>query len=188
MHRTTSQCIQCHQTWNNKFFSRLLTVWSGDLSNCKPSVWTWQCWEDQVYAQNLKEWLKYAYDVANTASKFSQSRHTCLYDSKTKGVTLSTGDRVLVKVAAFDGKHKIADRCEDHLYIGISQPNPNIPVYKVSREDGERRCKTLHRNLLLPIGTRLPSPVQVPAPRSRVKQRNISMDKAESELNLNYFH
>ena len=33
-----------------------------------------------------------------------------LYDSKTKGVTLGTGDRVLVKVVAFDGKHKIADR------------------------------------------------------------------------------
>ena len=92
-----------------------------------------------TYVQNLKERLKSAYDIANTATKFSQSRHKALYDSKTKGVTLGTGDRVLVKVVAFDGKHKIADRWEDHPYIVISQPNPNIPVYKVSREDGERR-------------------------------------------------
>ena len=63
-----------------------------------------------TYVQNLKERLKSAYDVANTATKFSQSRHKALYDSKTKGVTLSTGDRVLVKVVAFDGKHKVADR------------------------------------------------------------------------------
>ena len=134
-----------------------------------------------TYVQNLKERLKSAYDIANTATKFSQSRHKALYDSKTKGVTLGTGDRVLVKVVAFDGKHKIADRWEDHPYIVLSQPNPDIPVYKVSREDGEGRCKTLHRNLLLPIGTRLPFPVLVPAPRSRVKQRDRSMDKAESE-------
>ena len=108
-----------------------------------------------TYVQNLKEPLKSAYDIANTATKFSQSRHKVLYDSKTKGGTLSTRDRLLVKVVAFDGKHKIADRWEDHPYTVISQPNPNIPVYKVRREDGEGRCKTLHRNLLLPIGTRL---------------------------------
>lgn len=123
------------------------------------------------YVQNLKERLNYAYTIANTASKISQSRHKTLYDSKTKGVTLSTGDRVLVKVVAYDGKHKIADRWEDHPYVVISQPITDIPVYKVSREDGEGRCKTLHRNLLFPIGTKIQSPVPVPAPRTRVKQK-----------------
>ena len=43
-----------------------------------------------TYVQNLKERLKSACDVANTANKFSQSRDKALYDSKTKRVTLST--------------------------------------------------------------------------------------------------
>ena len=48
---------------------------------------------------------------------------------------------MLVKVVAFDGKHTIADGWEDRPYIVISQPNPNIPVYKASREDGEGNAK-----------------------------------------------
>jgi hypothetical protein len=52
---------------------------------------------------------------------------------------LQVGDRVLVKVVAFDGKHKIADRWEDHPYIIMEQPNQDIPVFKVKREDGHGR-------------------------------------------------
>ena len=44
-------------------------------------------------------------------------------------VGLKVGDRVLVKVVAFDGKHKIANRWEDNPYIIIQQPNTNIPVF-----------------------------------------------------------
>lgn len=40
-----------------------------------------------------------------------------------------------MKVVVYDGKHKIADRWEDHLYVVISQPITDIPVYKASRED-----------------------------------------------------
>jgi hypothetical protein len=32
------------------------------------------------------------------------------YDLKVRGVALQEGDRILVKVVVFDGKHKIADR------------------------------------------------------------------------------
>ncbi|XP_065939406.1 uncharacterized protein [Magallana gigas] len=82
------------------------------------------------YVKNLKERLKFAYTIAGTATKICQSRNKAIYDSKTKGVSLGTGDRVLVKVVAYDGKHKIADRWEDHPYIVISQPITGIPVYK----------------------------------------------------------
>lgn len=86
------------------------------------------------------------------------------------------GDRVLVRVVSFDGKHKIQDRWEDHPYIIINQPNNEIPVFKVRREDGQGRIRTLHRNLLLPIGTKLASPT--PAPRNR-KRRTIRNQEVE---------
>jgi len=35
----------------------------------------------------------------------------------------------------------------------IRKPNPDIPVYVVRKEDGDGCLKTLHRNLLLPIGS-----------------------------------
>ena len=81
-------------------------------------------------------------------------------------VGLKVGDRVLVKVVAFDGKHKIANHWEDNPYIIIQQPNTNIPVFMSKSEDGKGRRKTLHRNLLLPIVSKLPS--LLPTPRQRV--------------------
>ncbi|KAL3841535.1 hypothetical protein ACJMK2_019662 [Sinanodonta woodiana] len=71
---------------------------------------------------------------------------------KARAATLQPGDRVLVKIVAFDGKHKISDRWETNAYIVESQPNPDIPVYTVRPEGGEGSKRTLHRNLLLPIG------------------------------------
>lgn len=122
------------------------------------------------YIENLQVRLERAYEGAKTASKNIQHRQKMYYDQKAKGVGLREGDHVLVKVVAFDGKHKIADRWEDTPYVVLQQPNTNVPVFKVKREDGEGRCKTLHTNLLLPIGSKLPS--HVPLPRHRVQSNN----------------
>ena len=59
---------------------------------------------------------------------------------------------MLVRKLAFDGKHKLANKWEDDMYIVRDQPNPEIPVYVVQQEDGSGRKRTLHRNHLLPIG------------------------------------
>jgi hypothetical protein len=45
----------------------------------------------------------------------------------------------------------------------LSQPNKGIPVFKVRKENNEGRTRTLHRNLLLPIGFICDKPT--PAPR-----------------------
>jgi hypothetical protein len=61
---------------------------------------------------------------------------------------------VLVRVLAFEGKHKIANRWEEDVYIVATQPNPDLPVYTVYKEvDPTQRQRTLHRNHLLPIGS-----------------------------------
>ncbi len=64
-----------------------------------------------------------------------------------------TGDRVLVRVVAFDGKQELSNKWEEDVYSVISQPNDSIPVYIVRKENGEGKKRTLHRNLLLPIGS-----------------------------------
>ena len=65
---------------------------------------------------------------------------------------MAVGDIVLIKILAHDGKHKLADKWSEDIYTVTEQPNSDIPVYKVKREDGEGIEKTLHRNHLLHIG------------------------------------
>ena len=53
----------------------------------------------------------------------------------------------------------------------VSQPNMDIPVYNLRKENNEGRARTLHRNLLLPIGyTR---DVPTPAPKKLLKRPPI---------------
>ena len=69
--------------------------------------------------------------------------------------TLEVGDRVLVKVVKFDGRHNLCNKWEEDIYIVTSKPNPDVPVYKVRKEDGSGRTRVLHRNLLLPVGSKM---------------------------------
>ena len=105
-----------------------------------------------VYVDKLKSRLTRSYELASSKSKMSQSRQKKNYDKHVRGAVVQAGDCVLVKVVAWDGKHKIADRWEDEPYAVLEQPNPDIPVYVVCREDKVGPKRTLHRNLLLPIG------------------------------------
>lgn len=103
------------------------------------------------YVENLKQRLQQAYDLAGEEARKSQQHQKKYYDRKVRGSTIEVGDRVLVEKLAYDGKHKIQDRWEEHAYEVIRQPNPEVPVFVLQREDGEGGLRTLHRNHLLPI-------------------------------------
>ena len=105
--------------------------------------------------------------LVSAKSKISQKRQKHNYDKRVRGAVVEPGDLVLVKVVAFDGKHKIADRWENDTYAVLSQPNPGIPVYVVQREDKGGPKRTLHRNLLLPI----------PLDSGTTNDRNTVMDQ-----------
>ena len=105
------------------------------------------------YIENLKKKLQHSYDLARKMTRKSQERQKHNYDTKVKGATLQHYDRVLVKIVAFDGRHKIADKWEEDIYVIVSQPNSDIPVFKVRKENGTGRDRVLHRNLLLPVGS-----------------------------------
>jgi len=105
------------------------------------------------YMATLKNSLATAYRLATSNSRSGQHRQKVNYDVKVRGAVLDVGDRLLVRILAFDGKHKISDHWENSPYIVLEQSNPEIPVYSVQREDGEGPVKKLHRNHLLPIGS-----------------------------------
>ena len=102
--------------------------------------------------KELRDRLTHAYKLAAETSRKAQSRQKEDYDLRVRGAAVQKGDRVLVKIVAHDGKHKLADKWEDVPYVVMDQPNPDIPVFNVMREDGAGKMRTLHRNLLLPVG------------------------------------
>jgi transposase InsO family protein len=142
------------------------------------------------YIQNLRSRLVEAYKTAAEQIKKSQEKQKSRYDLKTRGAVIQKGDRVMVKMVRFDGKHKLANKWEDDIYIVTDQPNENIPVYTVVKENGLGRVRTLHRNLLFPIGCiqneRLEnSAPEKPKPKPRPRKSKIAetriQDSSSSE-------
>ncbi len=128
------------------------------------------------YVDEMKDRLKKAYDLAARSIMTAQGRQKEGYDRRARGAILQPGDRVLVKRVAFDGKHKLADKWEEDTYRIVRQPNDAIPVYVVQKENGEGKKKTLHRNLLLPIG-HLPEEEKEkkPAPRKSLPRKTLDV-------------
>jgi hypothetical protein len=113
---------------------------------------------------DLKDRISQAYHLATEAAQKAREKQKEGYDIRIRGAVIKPGERVLVKVVSFDGKLKLADRWEQDPYIVVSQPNTDIPVYNLRKENNEGRARTLHRNLLLPIG--YIRDVPTPAPRN----------------------
>jgi len=105
------------------------------------------------YVEGLKKRLDFAFKLAAHKSGASQGRNKKRYDLKSRATTLQVGDRVLLRNVGLQGKHKIADRWDETVYLVHSQPNSEVPVYHIKPETGDGRTKTVHRNLLLPIGS-----------------------------------
>ena len=85
------------------------------------------------------------------------------------------------------------DKWEDDLYLIIDQPNKDIPVYTVKKENGEGRIRTLHRNLLLPVGyisqrvqPSEPPTKPKPAPRSRFRSKQLPPPESSSSEESDY--
>ena len=92
------------------------------------------------------------------------------YSKKVRGATLHPGDQVLVRQVGFQGKHKIADRWEEEVYVVTTQPNPSISGFTVRQLERKGRPRTLHRNMLLPVRS-VPSIVSAASPHPSEFQR-----------------
>lgn len=105
------------------------------------------------YVEELKDKLHAAYRLAVKHTDSASNRQKLIYDKKCRAAILDVGDRVLVKITAYDGKHKLANKWEEEPYIVKDIPCKDVPVYTVQRETGQGPRRTLHRNLLLPLGS-----------------------------------
>ena len=137
------------------------------------------------FVKNLKNSLKHAYEVAKCAADRGHEKQKDKYDLRARAAVLDIGDRVLVKRCHFTGKHKIADRWESVIYVVTGIPNKKIPVYVVKPENDAtgKGSRTLHRNLLLPVGImRMPTKV-TPLVKSgqRVKSKVDAEESSSSE-------
>ena len=113
------------------------------------------------YMDSLKARLKHSFELASAAADKARAKQKKGYDLRVRGADVEVGDRVLVKFVAFDGKHKLADKREEAVYKVLDKPNSDIPVYVVQKEDKTGKKRTLHGNLLLPLGARVERPVCV---------------------------
>ena len=109
------------------------------------------------YVTDLQNRIKETFEVVNRNAAKAREKQKAYYDIKARAAKLEPGDRVLVEILAFDGKHKIADKWSEDVFIVIDQPNTEIPTYRVRRENGSDGDKflLLHRNHLLHLGNSL---------------------------------
>ena len=106
------------------------------------------------YIQKLRRKLNYAFQKASKYSDQQAKKYKQNYDKSVKGPQLHENDLVLVKIAAHKGRHKLQDKWQPEEYVVIEQPIAGTPVYKVKPVNGDN-VRTLHRNLLLPLGVKL---------------------------------
>lgn len=116
------------------------------------------------YVQNLKDKLSKSWQIAQKSQQVKSDKQKQLYDVRQKGVVLKKGDVVLVRKLGVKGRHKLADKWEEEPWVVDSQPNGQVPVYKiVPTVKGKRKNRILHRNHLLPTG--------------QFKELNVTVDK-----------
>ena len=106
------------------------------------------------YIQKLRRRLNYAFQKASKYADQQAKKYKQGYDKSVKGPQLHENDLVLVKIVAHKGRHKLQDRWEPEEYVVMEQPIAGTPVYKVKPVNGNN-VRTLHRNLLLPLGVKL---------------------------------
>ena len=110
-----------------------------------------------TYITELWEKLHESYQKATEEADKARAGQKLSYDRRARAGLLEVGDRVLVKILAFEGKHKLSNKWEDRPYVVLEHSNPEIPVYVVRREDGIGKTRTLHRNHLFHVSD-LPFP------------------------------
>ena len=106
------------------------------------------------YVQKLRRRLNYAFQKATKVANQQANKYKSSYDKSIKGPQLQEKDLVLVKIVADKGRHKLQDKWEPEEYVVVEQPIAGTPVYRVQPVTGGN-IRTLHRNLLLPLGVKL---------------------------------
>lgn len=121
------------------------------------------------YVKGLRDRLDHAYRLTSERSEAASAKNKLLYDNKVRENKVEIGDRVLVRNVGLKNKHKLSDKWGEDPYVVVSQPNPDVPVFRVRPEKRSGRERVLHRNLLLPCNF-LPPRIQKHPPKRKIKK------------------
>lgn len=131
------------------------------------------------YVQNLKSNLEESFRIAAEHSKKMAGQNKTRFDRHVTVSQLREGDRVLVRNLRVRGKHKLADKWEQTIYIVVSQAG-DLPVYTVCPENQSGPVRTLHRDLLLPCSLPPEEDEQVESVPVRVRRTRRSRKDVNS--------
>jgi hypothetical protein len=135
------------------------------------------------FVDNLKERITYSQSLAK---KHMHDKADRFIRNDRPTSILEVGDRVLVRNVGLVGRHKLADRWRNDVYIVVKQSNPNIPVYEVKPESGTGKSKVLHRSMLLFIGSvsipRVEAKPQTPVDKAKPRKVLKARDKSPVAL------
>ena len=132
------------------------------------------------YVQKLKQRLDFAYKRTREISQKQAQKYKLSYDKKVKGSKLQVDDLVLVKRVAWKGRHKIQNKWEPDEYV-VSQPNKNVPVYRV-KPIGEGKERMLHRNLLLPLGIKFVPEIESDIDSDHEEEPELEICQVERQI------
>ena len=107
------------------------------------------------YIQDLERKPQWSHELAQKHMEKQANKAKKYYDRKVRCSKLEPGDLVLVKRFGFKGKHKIQDRWENQIYEVLEFCHSSPLVFRIRKEDGTGKIRILHRNLLLPLRTRI---------------------------------
>lgn len=135
------------------------------------------------YVIDLKRRLQQSYQIATSIAQKNADRNKTRFDKRVVDSSLEVGDRVLVRNVKLRGKHKLADRWEDDVYVVVKKAG-DLPVYTVKPEGKSGPVRTLHRDLLLPCGFLPAASISEPVtqlPVRRPRTRNCPTTESENE-------
>ena len=147
------------------------------------------------YVREMKSRLQEAYATAAQNMDRRALKNKTRYDTSAYAAELEVGDRVLVRRLGPRITSKVSDRWEKGVYIVVDKPG-DMPVYSVRLEGGIGPVRTLHRNLLLPIGMIDEGTSQVrekektkekPQRKKIEKQQNTGGEDEEEEQTSTWF-
>ena len=108
----------------------------------------------QDYPQYVKQWrtaMQESYRLAGQKINERAAKAKKTYDRFVRSSILQPGDRVLVRnLSERGGPGKLRSFWVNDIYVVVERKGPDSPVYEVESENGGRKNRVLHRNLLLP--------------------------------------
>ncbi len=122
-------------------FCSLVGTLAYQLTSSTPST-------KQDYQQYVKQWrtaMQESYRLAGQKINERAAKAKKTYDRFVRSSILQPGDRVLVRNLSERGEPG-----ENDIYVVVEWKGPDSPVYEVESENGGRKNRVLHRNLLLP--------------------------------------